>query len=44
MGLPVIKPFQHQSSVVNWDARKRRSAGGSLGRSGAVVAMGMFDA
>jgi len=34
---PVINPFQHQSSVVDWDACERCSAGGSSGGSGAAT-------
>jgi aspartyl-tRNA(Asn)/glutamyl-tRNA(Gln) amidotransferase subunit A len=41
---PVVNPYQHPSSTVNWHARERRSAGGSSGGSGAAVAAGMCDA
>ncbi|KAI0280068.1 amidase signature enzyme [Russula brevipes] len=35
---PVINPYQHPSSAVEWHERERRSAGGSSGGSGAAVA------
>ena len=41
---PVVNPFQHPSSAVEWHARERRSAGGSSGGSAAAVAAGMCDA
>jgi aspartyl-tRNA(Asn)/glutamyl-tRNA(Gln) amidotransferase subunit A len=41
---PVVNPYQHPSSTVEWHARERRSAGGSSGGSGAAVASGMCDA
>jgi aspartyl-tRNA(Asn)/glutamyl-tRNA(Gln) amidotransferase subunit A len=41
---PVINPYQHPSSTADWDARERRTAGGSSGGSAAAVAAGMSDA
>ncbi|KAH9987500.1 amidase signature domain-containing protein [Russula vinacea] len=41
---PVVNPYQHPLSAVDWHARERRSAGGSSGGSGAAVAAGMCDA
>jgi|SRR6267154_5900673 len=41
---PVVNPYQHLSSTLDWHARERRSAGGSSGGSGAAVAAGMCDA
>ncbi|KAH9987131.1 amidase signature enzyme [Russula compacta] len=41
---PVVNPYQHPSSTVDWHARERRSAGGSSGGSGAAVAAGICDA
>ncbi|KAN0121288.1 Amidase signature domain containing protein [Russula decolorans] len=41
---PVVNPYQHPSSTLDWHARERRSAGGSSGGSGAAVAAGMCDA
>lgn len=41
---PVVNPYQHPSSTLDWHTRERRSAGGSSGGSGAAVAAGMCDA
>ncbi|KAH8996131.1 amidase signature domain-containing protein [Lactarius hatsudake] len=40
---PVINPYQHPASAVEWHVRERRSAGGSSGGSAAAVAAGMCD-
>ncbi|KAH9039290.1 amidase signature enzyme [Lactarius pseudohatsudake] len=40
---PVVNPYQHPASAVEWHVRERRSAGGSSGGSAAAVAAGMCD-
>ncbi|KAH9074850.1 amidase signature enzyme [Lactarius deliciosus] len=40
---PVVNPYQHPASAVEWHVGERRSAGGSSGGSAAAVAAGMCD-